>query len=228
MPLLVGSVAAQSRKSQLASLEQLPVTARQPTAFVPAGWRIESRLGGDLNADQRPDSVLVLVESSEEEPGAADVNRNRALVVMLAQPSGAFQRVGVGVGALYCTKCLSRDSSRVGTPGVSLVRGDILVKHRAGTNQRLTQTQHYRYENASGRVRLVVEDYSCLDRANATFVSATTDFLTGQQIVRRGTGHWYFTMAKPTTRAVEVPLLYLEDVNLHKTIPAWLPPDFFN
>ncbi|WP_165822149.1 hypothetical protein [Hymenobacter edaphi] len=230
LPLLSGAVAAQSRKSQIISISQLPANARQTAAFVPAGWRIDSRIGGDLNGDQQPDSVLVLVEKSGDvsQDGGEDSNRHRALLIILAEPNGALQRVGVGVGALYCTKCLARDSSQVGTPGVSLERGDVLVKHIFGTNQRLTQTQHYRYESATGRVRLVMEDYSCLNRAEARFVSATTYFLTGQQIVRRGRGRWFTTMEKPVTRAVDVPQLHLEDVNLRKTIPAWLPPGFFD
>ena len=38
----------------------LPASATSAAGFVPAGWRIEQQLSGDLNGDRRDDLVLVL------------------------------------------------------------------------------------------------------------------------------------------------------------------------
>lgn len=210
----------------------VPLTGRRTADFVPAGWVLERKLGGDLNADQRPDSVLVVIEQPEigraikDESGLA---HNRALVVLLTQPDGTLLRVGVGANALLCDQCFwQQDYTETGTPAITIRQGAILVRHSTGAGQVLTQTQHYRYERPTGRIRLVREDYNRLDRPDARFVGTATDLLTGRQLVRRGKSEQAAQIGKPAIRTGQVPPLYLEDVNLPDHLPTWLPPDFFD
>lgn len=199
---------------------------------MPVGWQLEQQVAGDLNADHRPDAVLMLVEQPVADKATKDENglrRSRTLVVLLTQADGTLRRVGLGTKALYCTRCFPQlDYTQIGTPAITIRQGQILVQHTSGSSQVLAQTQRYRYEPASTRMRLVGEDYRRLDRPAAKFVSATTDFQTGQQVVRRGPSGRDAPTPAPITRTVKVLPQYLEDVNLQGNLPAWLPNDFFD
>lgn len=224
-----GPAYAQHAKIEAA---KLPLTGQRAADFVPPGWRVEKRIGGDLNADQRPDSVLVLVEKPEAGRAIKDdagTSRNRALLVLLVQPAGTLKRVGVGATALYCTTCFpQQDYTETGTPTISMKQGDMLVKHVTGSSRMLLQTQHYRYETSTARMRLVGEDYNRLDQLSVQFVSTTTNFLTRRQRIRRGRKKQAVAEQKPETRAVKVPRLYLEDIDLPNMTRPWLPYDFFD
>ncbi|KAA9332465.1 hypothetical protein F0P96_13420 [Hymenobacter busanensis] len=141
---------AQPATPPLLDPKRVPLTAKKPADFVPAGWQLEQQLSGNLNADARPDRVLMLVEKATINDNSVD--RNRALLVLLAQPDGSLKRVGVGPKALYCTGCFGALAGpEGGTPELSFDRGSLLVEHMAGSRFMTVQTQRFRYETASGR-----------------------------------------------------------------------------
>lgn len=79
---------------------KLAAHAAAPEGFVPAGWKIERKVPGDLNGDKRPDLVLVLRQTSAKNilhnasfgPAAFDTNP-RVLAAAVASASGGFDLV---------------------------------------------------------------------------------------------------------------------------------------
>jgi hypothetical protein len=64
---------------------------------VPAGWRLESKIAGDLNGDGRPDAVLVLRDNDPKKivkvdrPSASQFDSNpRILAVAFAKAAGGY------------------------------------------------------------------------------------------------------------------------------------------
>lgn len=155
--------------------DMVPAAAPRSAAFIPVGWMLEKQVAGDLNGDNRPDAVLMLVERPS--PSAPEARRERALVVLLNEPTGQLRRVAASGTALYCTGCFASD--RTATPDISIVKGTLTVRHLSGATQTLDLSQRYRFEN--GRVRLVGESVTQSSRLKLDTTSRRTDYLTGQQ-----------------------------------------------
>ncbi|UYZ60981.1 hypothetical protein [Hymenobacter latericus] len=203
---------------------RLPLAAAQPAAFVPKGWQLEQQLSGDLNADQRPDKVLMLIEQQSPDPD--DDTRYRALVVLLTQPNGSLQRVGVGGKLLYCTSCFGALGGEGTRPELRIARGVLLVSHYAGSRWAYQVLQRFRYEGATGRMRLIGEDYTSTDRASGASKSLSTNMLNGQQVIEAQPAEGQPKTA-PQRRTVRVPKLYLEDVDPDSDQSAsWTPKGF--
>ncbi|WP_400191800.1 hypothetical protein [Hymenobacter sp. B81] len=193
----------------------LPQKGSRAVAFVPAGWMLERQAAGDLNADKRPDQVLLLVERPS---GAPDAHRERALVVLLAEPTGQFRRVGAAGGVLPCLGCAETSAGADGIPEISIAKGGLSVRHIAGNDQTMDLTLRFRYEPTAGRVRLVGEDHIKSSRVKLDTRVRHTDFLTGQQ----QTDHIYADpndkagtrqLTSRSTAKVPTTPVYLEDVS---------------
>ncbi|WP_162910638.1 hypothetical protein [Hymenobacter oligotrophus] len=204
--------------------QRLPASAPAPAAFVPKGWRLEQQLLGDLNADRRPDKVLMLIE--QQSPDPQDDTRYRALVVLLAQPDGRLLRAGVGSKLLYCTTCFGALGGEGTQPQLSIARGVLLVSHYAGSRWAYQVLQRFRYETATGRMRLIGEDYTSIDRASGASKSLSTNMLTGKQVMQVQPAEGQPKPA-PQPRTVRVPKLYLEDVDPEsEQSMSWTPKGF--
>ncbi|MCC3158294.1 hypothetical protein LJ737_13680 [Hymenobacter sp. 15J16-1T3B] len=193
--------------------DMVPATATRATAFVPAGWLLEKQISGDLNGDNRPDPVLMLVERPSA--SAPEARRERALVVLINEPTGQLRRVATSGTALYCTGCFASD--RTVAPDLAISKGTLSVRHLSGVEQSLDVTQRYRFDN--GRVRLVGESVMQSSRLKLDTTYKRTDYLTGQQ----QTEHIVADPADPsgakqlvTRKEAKVPTAprFLEDVNV--------------
>ncbi|GAB3838989.1 hypothetical protein [Hymenobacter jeollabukensis] len=193
--------------------EMVPTTAVRTAAFVPTGWLLEKQISGDLNGDNRPDPVLMLVERPSA--SAPEARRERALVVLINEPSGQLRRVAASGTALYCTGCFNSD--RTAAPDLAITKGTLAVRHLSGVAQTLDVTQRYRFE--AGRVRLVGESVMQSSRLKLDTTYKRTDYLTGQQ----QTEHIVADPADPngakqlvTRKEAKVPTAprFLEDVNV--------------
>jgi hypothetical protein len=203
-------LSAQNNDRRLLDARLLPATATTPAPFVPKGWKIEQQLSADLNADQRPDQVLMLIE--QQAPASDDDTRYRALVVLLTQPDGRLRPAGVGSKLLYCTTCFGAlGNPELSKPELRIAKGVLLVEHLSGSRWSNTVLQRFRYEPTTGRMRLIGEDFTAQDRATGNSETRSTNLLTGQQVVERFSGE----KRRGTTqrRTVPAPKLYLEDVD---------------
>ncbi|KAA9332464.1 hypothetical protein F0P96_13415 [Hymenobacter busanensis] len=197
--------------------ELLPAKAARPMAFVPAGWMLERQAAGDLNADKRPDQVLLLVERPSAAP---DAKRERAVVVLLAEPTGQFRRVGAAGAVLPCVGCDETAAGTDGVPELAISKGQVSLRHIAGNAQTTDRTLRFRYESTADRVRLVGEDHIRSSRQVLDTTVRHTDFLTGQQQTERiyadpkAQGSTRQLTSRSTATVPTAPR-YLEDLNLN-------------
>src|ERR1044072_2549777 len=78
-----GFASAQDEAARI-DAKLVPAQAKDAKAFVPAGWKIEEQLTGDLNGDARPDQVLKLVEDRRDKNDEGmPTERGRALIIAI-------------------------------------------------------------------------------------------------------------------------------------------------
>lgn len=202
---------------------QVPLAAATPRAFVPAGWTVEQTSVGDLNGDRLADQALMLLEPVPVLDRLGKLPfRHRVLVVVLAQPSGTWKRVGLGLNTLRCTDCFGMFSP--GVPEVDITHGLLEVEHEYGLTHYDTHLQRLRYEPLTGRLRLIGEEFSDVERASGQYVHSSTNLLTGQQILQKGRTGGVKAYAVQHQR-VKVPKVYVEDLDCQAEPPSWWPAD---
>lgn len=182
--LLTGWLAGSSvttETDQVFKADMLPAKAARPMAFVPAGWLLERQVAGDLNADKRPDQVLLLVERPSDAP---DAKRERAVVVLLAEPAG-FRRVGAAGAVVPCVGCAETSVGADGVPEMAISKGQLSIRHIAGNAQTVDMALFFRYEPTASRVRLVAQHHVKSNRKGIDTTVRHSDFLTGQQVTER-------------------------------------------
>ena len=144
----------------------IPAQGKDPGSFVPAGWKIEEQVTGDLNGDSLPDNVLKLVEDkpakdSEDMP----TERGRALIIALAEKDGTLKRAGVADKLLQCTRCGGAFYGVVETPaGVTIEKGVVIVEQDHGSRNLTNTTYKFRFEPATQRFRLIGFELADADR----------------------------------------------------------------
>ncbi|MCW5693004.1 MAG: hypothetical protein KIT48_11635 [Pseudolabrys sp.] len=113
--------------------------APTPEAFVPEGWRMESQVSGDLNADRQADIVLVLRQNAPGNivdargrggPERFDTNP-RILAVAVAAAGGGYDLVAENHTLIGRTTEPSQqdplDPDGVQAGGIEIVRGTLRV-----------------------------------------------------------------------------------------------------
>lgn len=163
----------------------VPEQASSVDAFVPPGWTIEARVGGDLDRDAIDDVVLTLVEDlPAEDAGGIATDRRRALLVLLSR-NGDFVRVGSNNHLLPCTRCGGAFYGMAETPvEVAIERGVIIVRQDFGARDMTAETHRFRYDPAVRRFLLIGYDVYTLDRLGPTTIDESTNLLTGAYIRR--------------------------------------------
>jgi len=189
-------------------LKRIPATGPQPTSFVPSGWLVEKQLTADLNADQRPDKVLMLNEKKiAGQEGSGD---ERALIVVLAQPDGTWKHVGASNKVLHCKSCFGALSGpEGGFPELSVTKGVVVIYQEGGSRQAWHITTRFRYEPSTNRVRLIGVDEVVVDRANGDISTTSTNLLTSVQETSEGKIDQ--DQVKKTRRSLKLSKRYLEE-----------------
>jgi hypothetical protein len=191
-------------------VRRVPAAGPQPTSFVPTGWLLEHQLTADLNADQRPDKVLLLIE--KKIAGQEDSGDERALIVILAQADGTWQRAGASNKAVYCKSCFGMlGGPEGGTPELSVKKGVVVVYQEGGSREAWNSTTRFRYEPSSNRMRLIGVDEGAIDRATLAVTTTSTNLLTGIQEISVSKGE--SQPFKTTRHSLKMPRRYLEDYN---------------
>jgi len=170
---------------------RVPAEATTTKQFVPAGWKIEAQVTGDLNGDSLPDFALKLVEDKAEKNSEGDpTERGRALVVVLASAGGKLKRAGVAEALLQCTRCGGAFYGVVESPAeVSIEKGTVVVEQEHGSREVSNLTFRFRYDAATQRFVLIGFDYNTADRLTASVVTESTNYLTGVRVVARSKGN---------------------------------------
>lgn len=163
MILASAALVAAQGEGQKPRVPAIPETASAAAGFVPAGWRLLGSAEGDLNADGRPDLVVVAAHDEEQsEPNETTWQEPRLLVLALRDAGGGFRRSAVSESAVMCRGC----GGVFGDPfaGVSVERGAVVVDHYGGSRERWSFVDRFRYEG--GRWVHIGETERHMDSAN--------------------------------------------------------------
>lgn len=154
---------------QISSTE-FPAQAATVPAFVPKGWKVETRVNGDLNGDRAPDAVLRLINGSGD----------RALLV-LQQSNGQWRRIGVAPRLLLCSTC----GGMLGSIEIKIENGVILVDQLRGSREAVKTLHRFWIDRATNRLVLIGLDVQAYDRATGDETRTSSNFLTGQKITEK-------------------------------------------
>jgi hypothetical protein len=124
--------------------------------FVGAGVRQETVLSGDFNADGETDIAMV-----------ARNDERRVLLVFLGQHRGGLRRIGIG----------ELDPFPLGEAQLSAPKGVLVIEDLTGGTSAVQSTYRYRFEKATGRMRLIGDDVSHYSR---TWQHGTTTISTNR------------------------------------------------
>lgn len=210
--LLVSGITAFAQdEARTIDVSRIPPQAKNPASFVPAGWKLEEQVTGDLNGDSLPDYALKLVEDKPAK-NADDMptERGRALVIALAGTDGTFKRAGVANKLLQCTSCGGAFYGVVETPaGVTIEKGVVVVEQDHGSRNLTNTTYKFRFDPATQRFVLIGFDLADADRLTAQVVSESNNYLTNSRVITRSKGNRDIK----TRSALPKKKIYLEDVS---------------
>lgn len=144
----------------------IPERADAPPRFVPEGWRAETQLEADFDADGRTDIAMVVRNDDE-----------RWLLVALGEGKG-LHRIGLG----------ELDPYPLGEASLEAKKGVLNITDLTGGTTAIQSTYRYRYEKESGRMRLIGDDVALYSRTNAHGgVEVSTNRLTGVRLTQKST-----------------------------------------
>lgn len=174
---------AQDQRTVIES-SKLPQSAASVNDFVPAGWKIEEKIVGDLNDDKKADTILKLVEDKAS-PNKDDmiVERDRALVILFAGTESKYRLAAVNSTLLQCTACGGAFYGVVDAPAnVSIEKGVIVIEQEHGSRDVTETTYRFRFDEQPNMFILIGFDYASRDRAAGGVWTESTNYLTGKRI----------------------------------------------
>jgi hypothetical protein len=210
--LLIGAITAFAQdEAGKIDESRIPPQGKDAGSFVPAGWKIEEQITGDLNGDALPDYVLKLVEDKPaKDADDMPTERGRALVIALAGKDGTLKRAGVADKLLQCTRCGGAFYGVVETPtSVSIEKGVVVVEQDHGSRNLTNTTYKFRFDPANQRFMLIGFDLADADRLTASVVSESNNYLTNSRVITRSKGD----RDVKTRSVLPRKKFYLEDVS---------------
>lgn len=180
-----------AQETRQIELNQVPPQGKAVQEFVPAGWTVETKVDGDLNGDRIPDTVLKVIEAVPPETNEeASGERTRALIVLLKQSSGQWQRLALTDRLLLCSICGGTFSSPNGENiKVTIEDGVILVQQYRGSRNAIETLHRFWLDKPSNRIVRIGEDIRRYDRANGDETRESSNYLTGLKIVEQYRGN---------------------------------------
>jgi hypothetical protein len=147
--------------------------------FVPKGWTMQDKVEGDINGDNKPDTVLTLTEAGTKD------ERARALVILLKGPDGKLQRLAIASKLLLCSSCGGALSGPDGpSANIEIKKGVITVSQLSGSRFAYENVNRFWIDKSSKRVVLIGKDIREFDRGNGDETLTSNNYLTGQKIVQ--------------------------------------------
>jgi hypothetical protein len=189
LSLLASAAAAQELPP--VSYPPLPAQAATAEAFVPKGWGIEARAGGDLDGDARADLALVLRSRDPanvipQEMCGKELDTNPwILAILLANPGGGY-RLAVENHALIPRR---DDACRLdGYTGIAIERGTLSIEFErmmsAGGWDMGSTAFKWRWREDA--LRLIGFDYSNVRRNTGAMTRISINYATGRAKISTG------------------------------------------
>ncbi len=185
--------------------------------FVPKGWKIEEELRGHLDADSSlEDIVLQLIE---DKPKGENLDRYRALVILLKAPDGKYHRAAVAGKLIPCTGCGGVLGSGGSGADLKIVKGVLLVSQLSGSRSATDHLRRIRYDRQTGRFLLIGEDIKEWDRGTGDSVITSINYLTGQKVIEKKKYNQKLdkdvTLGKQI-KVVEKKIIFIEEIDYEK------------
>jgi hypothetical protein len=192
-------LAAEAAVADVVPVGQIPATSLTAEGFAPPGWRVEKRVGADLDGIAPKDVAIVLIQSgSGGSYGAAD--GSRALILARGQTSGGFRRAGLAPRLLGCAQCGGAFWGALSMPVTVRATGRVLVVKQTFGSRQITETTHrIGWRTTTAKFRLIGLDTKVTDRATGRSTEVSTNYLTRRQITTKRRGS---RVVSKTTRAV--------------------------
>lgn len=183
--------------------ESIPKTGTSPKSFVPKGWVIEEDVNGDINADGISDHLLKLIEDKPKKEDEI-VDRNRVLVLIVADSAGNLRNAAVTDKLLQCTGCGGAFYGVVDAPAeVTIEKGVIVISQDHGSRWVSEISFRFRYDEQPQMFILIGFDYSTRDRAQGSYVSESINYLTGKRIATNAKGRKVTTTVAKKRLSIE-------------------------
>jgi hypothetical protein len=211
--------AARAQEPEKLDLAKLPKEGSKPEDFVPAGWKLEASVRGDLDKNGSEDVALQLIQAApppggEEQSGEPE--RTRGLVVLLSGEGGKLRRAAASNRLLYCTACVGTMGG--GEGGVlKIEKGVLLVDQMSGSREVMRTLLRFRHDAKDGRFVLIGMDVTNTDRLTGASTLESTNLLNGAKVIEKR--QYDQKKDKDVVRSskkekVAVKKRYLEDVDI--------------
>lgn len=132
-----------------------PDTTQLLKGFVPAGYRVQYRVAGDLKRDAWPDRVVVLDTAAvlTDAPPQALIDRvtwfHRPLLLLLGEPGGAQYHLAARNDSVVDSRGAAPTSSEDTFQRVAIKNGYFSVEGAGGSSLRWYKVMTFRYDPAA-------------------------------------------------------------------------------
>lgn len=190
---------AQALDAPAASYPSLPRQAAAAEGFVPPGWRLETKVEGDLNGDGKPDLALVLRDTDARNvvanpdglgPDSLDTNP-RILAVAFARAGGGYALALENHTLIprHTDPVLDDPFDSIARSGLEVARGTLRLRlgvfASAGGWSMATIATTFRWQN--GRFELIGYDRTETNRGSGEIDGLSINYLTRKAKRTRGT-----------------------------------------
>jgi hypothetical protein len=181
---------ASAQEAGVIDISKVPATAANLKSFVPAGWKLEEQIDGDLNGDGIADHAIKLIEDKPAMAKDETMNeRGRALVLVFEDKDGKFRNAAVADKLLQCASCGGAFYGVSPAPSnVKIQKGVLVVEQDHGSREVTDVTFRFRYDEQPNSFILIGFDYSSRDRAAGGGASESTNYLTGKRVTTKSKG----------------------------------------
>lgn len=218
--LLHAPVLAQDSDIPDVSYPRLVEQAATPEQFVPAGWKLEQLITGDLNKDSREDAVLVLRQTDPDNILTLDwapdqpVDTNPRILAAAFADGISGYTLALQNHALIWRQTSPTESDPLSEAGgVSIDRGSLKVdlyyfSSAGGSDMGVIS---YRFRHEKGEFRLIGYDRDNTHRMSGETTHTSVNLLNRNVIIK--TGHIENAEVKTVTRKLKAgPPVTLADV----------------
>ncbi len=160
------------------SKQTAPKLDNGESAFVPKGWKVEDKMTGDLNGDSLPDTVLQILNESND-GGEYD----RSLLILFKTKDGKFTKAAEAKKVIRCSGCGGMLGD--GPADIKIENGVLIVSQLYGSREATDYLHRFRFEPSTKKFLLIGEDINNYDRGTGASEVTSTNYLTGKQVVTK-------------------------------------------
>ncbi len=195
--------------------------AAGPEGFTPKGWTLEKQVTGDLNADGKPDLVMVfreadpknVIDNSNLGPDKLDTNP-RILAVAFATAGGGYDLALQNHSLIPRDVAPNMDDYLSENGGVTAARGLLKVAlyqfSSAGSWSMGTTTYTFRWQH--GQFEAIGYDNNSVQRNTGEMTDLSINYSTGMQVTKTGRIDSDKTKTGKAVKAPHAPVLTFDAI----------------